>query len=82
MPNDVELAYLRENVDDDIVGGGRKSSEVVGGRERVGIIEKGEGNLGRVMKAEKGLVKEMGGKRNAVELKRRFHGVERIVVSE
>lgn len=34
------------------------------------------------MEAEEGLVKEEGGERDAVDLERGLHGVERIVMSE
>lgn len=78
LPNDVELTDLTEDVDEEVVGGGG------GGREREGFgkVEKGEGNLGRVGEAEDGLVEEVGGERDAVELERRFHGVEGVVVVE
>ena len=76
LPNDVELTDLAEDVDEEVVGGGGEGRE----REGFGKVEKGEGNLGRVGEAEEGLVEEVGGKRDAVELERGFHGVEGVVV--
>lgn len=46
----------------------------------LGPQEEGEGNFGDVSEAEKGLVNEVSGEGDAVELKRGLHSVERVVV--
>lgn len=81
LPNDVELADFRENVDDEVVGGGGEEGRW-GRREGFGIEKEGEGNLGRVLKAEENLVEKERGEGDAVELDGGFHGVERVVVGE
>lgn len=45
-------------------------------------MEEGKGNFGRVTEAEKGLVEKVSRERDPVELLRRFHEVERVVVVE
>lgn len=81
LPNDVELADLAENVDDEVVGG---CGEERRGRRREGFgkEEKGEGNFGRVLEAEESLVEKEGSKVDAMDLEGRFHEVERVVVGE
>lgn len=78
LPGDVELPNFGENVDNEVV-----RNNVVG---MMGVVlgpeEKGEGNFGGVSEAQKGLVNEVRGEGNAVELERGLHGVERVVVLE
>lgn len=80
LPRYVKLMDLSENVDHDIIGNGGNDGRRR--RDRESILEKGEGNFGVVAETEESLVEEMRGKREAVELKRRFHGVEWVVMVE
>lgn len=72
------MANLTHDVNDEIVGiGGERR---VG--ERFGIIEKGKCDFGIVPETEEDLVEKVRGKGDAVELQRRLHGVEGIVMLE
>ncbi|PON62060.1 hypothetical protein PanWU01x14_140530 [Parasponia andersonii] len=78
LPSDVVLADLGDDVDKEIVRGGGERRV----RELLGVVEEGEGNFGIVFEPEEGLVEEVPGERDSMELERRFHGVERVVVVE
>jgi hypothetical protein len=78
LPSEIELADLGDEVDEEVVGSGGERR----GREGLGVVEKGEGDLGRVFEAEEGLVEEVRGESDAVELERGLHGVEGVVVVE
>ena len=45
-------------------------------------MEEGEGNFGILLETEEGLVEKVRGERDSMELDRRFHGVEWVVVVE
>lgn len=80
LPGDVELANLGDDVDEEIEGlGGERKKRAW---EMLGVVEEGEGNFGIVVETEEGLVEEVWGKRDAMELERRLHGVEWVVVVE
>jgi hypothetical protein len=78
LPSEIELADFGNEVDEEVVGGGGERR----GREGLGVVEKGEGDFGRVFEAEEGLVEEVRGESDAVELERGLHGVEGVVVVE
>lgn len=78
LPGNIELSNLGHDVDEEVVGG-RGEGRV---RERFGIVEKRESDFGVVFDAEEGLGEKVRGEGDAVELERRFHGVERVVVLE
>lgn len=66
MPGGVELADFGEDVDEDVVGG---SGEGVEG-EGFGVVKEGEGDFGVVGEAKEGLVEEVSGEGDGVELER------------
>lgn len=76
LPSDVELADFGEDIDEEVVGDSGERRRWEG----LGIMEERKSNLGRMPEAKEGLMEEMGGERNAVELERGFHGVEGVVV--
>lgn len=66
LPGEVKLADFGYEVNEDVVGGGGKRRQWEG----LGIVENSESNLGRVFEAEEGLVEEVRGQSDAVELQR------------
>lgn len=76
LPSDVVLADLGEDVNEEVEGGGGERRV----REGLGIVEEGEGNFGIVDEAQEGLVEQLRRESDAVELQRRLHGVEGVVV--
>lgn len=76
LPGEVELADFGYEVNEDVVGGGGKRRQWEG----LGIVENSESNLGRVFEAEEGLVEEVRGQSDAVELQRGLHGMEWVMV--
>lgn len=76
LPSDVVLADLGDYVNEEVEGGDGERRVGKG----LGIVEEGKGNFGIVDEAHEGVVEDLRRESDAVELQRRLHRMEGVVV--